>query len=94
MEECDGCQMSGPGILCLFVNDLHCGYITEKILYQCPCKNCLVKITCSFDYCEKYRIYYDMLTKYFKIYRLEYNEPSFITVRNFACMSRLFIFDY
>ena len=95
MNKCDGCQMNvGNQVVCLFHNDLRCGYITRQILYECPCNTCLVKVTCRFDYCEQYKFYYDKLTKYFKIYRLEHNQPYHDVYRNVACMSRLIIFHY
>jgi hypothetical protein len=42
--ECNGCYIEG-----------HCSFIRLKKQVDCPCKECLVKITCEYNICDKFR---------------------------------------
>jgi hypothetical protein len=48
IEECEGCKGCT-----MYENDIHCLIIKNGKSNECPCRNCLVKITCIYS-CDEY----------------------------------------
>jgi hypothetical protein len=49
MNDCQGCSMFGKS----------CIIRQSKLEQQCPCRECIVKITCYTDLCMKYKYIVD-----------------------------------
>lgn len=71
MDLCDGCRMDSDTVHCLFINHLKFKHITLDDLCGCPCRTCIVKSTCRYDYCESYEIFFAEISRKFKLKFLE-----------------------
>lgn len=63
MKNCEGCYTKSDNSLMSFYNDYPCYHIrNEKYQKKCPCKICIVKVTC-YKPCEEYTEHWKSLPK-------------------------------